>query len=150
MGLEESEGLRSFAPCTERILMYSNEADATGLEMIMDEHIKPKHPFASYLRGEFKRAGVTAKEIATLFPSKTGGLTGCVSNWLNGDNVITEEQYNKIRVHLNGEYLRREYEDLRANTKTYGVRLTIYSNFKRFLVLATKHKKAGKTMTTIR
>ena len=24
MGLEESEGLRSFAPCTERILMYSN------------------------------------------------------------------------------------------------------------------------------
>jgi len=25
MGLEESEGLRSFAPCTEIILMYSNE-----------------------------------------------------------------------------------------------------------------------------
>ena len=113
MGLEQSEGLRSFAPCTERILMYSNDADATGLEMIIDEYIKPKHPFASYLRGEFKRAGVTAKEIAALFPSKTGGLTGCVSNWLNGDNVITEEQYNKIRVHLNGEYLRREYEDLR-------------------------------------
>ena len=113
MGLEESKGLRSFAPCTERILMYSNDADATGLEMIMDEYIKPKHPFASYLRCEFKRAGVTAKEIAALFPSKTGGLTGCVSNWLNGDNVITEEQYNKIRVHLNGEYLRREYEELR-------------------------------------
>ena len=108
-----NEGLRSFAPCTERILMYSNDADATGLEMIIDEYIKPKHPFASYLRGELKRAGVTAKEIAALFPSKTGGLTGCVSNWLNGDNVITEEQYNKIRVHLNGEYLRREYEDLR-------------------------------------
>ena len=25
MGLKESEGLRSFAPCTERILMYSND-----------------------------------------------------------------------------------------------------------------------------
>ena len=25
MGLEESEGLRSFAPCTERLLMYANE-----------------------------------------------------------------------------------------------------------------------------
>ena len=31
MGLEESEGLRSFAPCTERILMYgSSSQDKTG------------------------------------------------------------------------------------------------------------------------
>ena len=27
MGLEESEGLRSFAPCTERILMYDNKTE---------------------------------------------------------------------------------------------------------------------------
>jgi DNA modification methylase len=113
LGLENSEGLRSFAPCTERILMYDTEKDMTGLEKIMEENIKPRHPFAAYLREEFSRAGVTAKEIAELFPSKTGGLTGCVSNWLNGDNVITEYQYNKIREYLNGEYLRKEYEELR-------------------------------------
>lgn len=35
MGLNKSEGLRSFAPCTERILMYSSLAqDPTGLETI--------------------------------------------------------------------------------------------------------------------
>ena len=104
---------RTFNTHNERLLMYSNEVEMTGLEKIMEENIKPKHPFAKYLREEFKRAGVTNKEIAKLFPSATGGLTGCVSNWLNGDNVITEEQYNKIRDFLNGEYLRKEYEYLR-------------------------------------
>lgn len=104
---------RTFNTHNERLLMYSNEIGMTGLEKIMEENIKPLHPFAIYLRAEFKRANVTIREIAKLFPSATGGLTGCVSNWLNGDNVITEEQYNKIREHLNGEYLRKEYEDLR-------------------------------------
>lgn len=104
---------RTFNTHNERLLMYSNEVGMTGLEKIMEENIKPLHPFAIYLREEFKRANVTIREIAKLFPSVTGGLTGCVSNWLNGDNVITEEQYNKIREYLNGEYLRKEYEDLR-------------------------------------
>ena len=104
---------RIFTPNNERLLMYSNEVEMTGLEMVMEKHIKPLHPFAKYLTSEFERAGVTNREIAALFPSRTGGLTGCVSNWLNGDNVITEEQYNTIKKHLNGEYLRKEYEDHR-------------------------------------
>lgn len=97
----------------ERLLMYSNEEDVTGLEQIIEEYIKPRNPFSLYLQDEFKKAKVTRKEIAKLFPSRTGGLTGCVSNWLNGDNVITEEQYLKVRKYLNNEYLRKEYEDLR-------------------------------------
>ena len=97
----------------ERILMYSNEIGMTGLEMITEEYIKPRNPFSLYLIDQFKKAKVTVKEIAKLFPSRTGGLTGCVSNWLNGDNVITEEQYLTIREYLNNEYLRKEYEDLR-------------------------------------
>ena len=104
---------RTFNTHNERLLMYSNEIGQTGLEMIMDEYIKPNNPFAIYLSSEFKKAKITNKEISKLFPSKTGGLTGCVSNWLNGDNVITEEQYNVIKLYLNGEYLRKEYEDLR-------------------------------------
>lgn len=106
--------LRSFPERTqERILFYSNEIGQTGLEKILEENIKPLHPFAKYLQEEFKKAGVTNKEISKLFPSATGGLTGCVSNWLNGDNVITENQYNTIRKYLGENYLRREYEDLR-------------------------------------
>jgi DNA modification methylase len=104
---------RRFNTHNERILMYSNEIGMTGLEMINEKFIKPRNPFSIYLRDEFKKAGVTQKQLASLFPSKTGGMTGCVSNWLNGDNVITEEQYLIIRKFLNNEYLRKEYEDLR-------------------------------------
>ena len=108
-----SNCFNSFPPITERILFYSNEFNKTGLEMITEEFIKPRNPFSLYLKDELKRAKVTNKEIAKLFPSKTGGLTGCVSNWLNGDNVITEEQYLKVRDFLNNEYLLKEYEYLR-------------------------------------
>jgi len=104
---------RTFNTHNERLLMYSNEVGTTGLEKIMEENIKPKHPFAKYLRKELEMAGISNREISKLFPSASGGLTGCVSNWLNGDNVITEEQYLKIRDFLNGKYLRKEYEDLR-------------------------------------
>ena len=109
---------RCFNTHNERLLFYSNdfepsEWNRTGLERILDEHVKPKHPFALYMKSEFKKAGVSNKEISKLFPSKSGGLTGCVSNWLNGDNTPTKEQYLKIREYLNGEYLRKEYEYLR-------------------------------------
>ena len=70
----------------------------------------------AYLRAEFGRAGVTSKQIAALFPSRTGGLTGCVSNWLLGYNIPTPDQYAEMREFCNahgGDYLRREYEDLR-------------------------------------
>jgi len=102
----------------ERLLMYEScnpnlEWNKTGLEYIMEEYIKPQHPFAIYLKSEFILANVSNKEIAKLFPSKTGNLTGCVSNWLNGDNVPTEEQYLKIRKYLNNEYLKKEYEYLK-------------------------------------
>jgi site-specific DNA-methyltransferase (adenine-specific) len=128
---------RSFNTHNERILMYSNEVGQTGLEMIMDEFIKPNHPFSAYLREEFDRAGVTSKEIAALFPSKTGGLTGCVSNWLNGDNVITEGQYNRIRDYLNGEFLRKEYEDLR---KEYEDLRKEYEDQRRFFYNPKKYE----------
>ena len=109
---------RCFNTHNERLLMYSNDYEPsdwnkTGAERIHEEFLKPKNPFSLYLKKEFKKAGVARKEIALLFPSRTGGSTGCVSNWLNGDNVITKEQYLKIRNYLNGEYLRKEYEDLR-------------------------------------
>ena len=128
--------LRSFPERTqERILFYSNEIGQTGLEKILEENIKPLHPFAKYLQEEFKKAGVTNKEISKLFPSATGGLTGCVSNWLNGDNVITENQYNTIRKYLGENYLRREYEDLRREYESlrqeYESLRRPFNNFKR-------------------
>jgi site-specific DNA-methyltransferase (adenine-specific) len=106
--------LRTFAPLTERLLMYEQRGQKTGGELIFEQFLKPKNPFSNYLRIEFKNAGFANREIAQLFPSKTGGLTGCVSNWLNGDNVITEEQYNTIRDYCNNRYLKKPYEELKA------------------------------------
>jgi len=107
-------GLRTFAPLTERLLMYEQKGQKTGGELIFEQFLKPKNPFSQYLKIEFKNARFTNKEIAKLFPSKTGGLTGCVSNWLNGDNVITEEQYNLIREYCNNKHLQKPYEELKA------------------------------------
>ena len=109
-----NEDLRTFAPLTERILMYEQRGQKTGGELIFEQFLKPKNPFSKYLKNEFKNAKITNKEIAKLFPSKTGGLTGCVSNWLNGDNVITEEQYLKIREYMNNKYLLKPYEEIKA------------------------------------
>jgi len=106
--------LRTFAPLTERLLMYEQRGQKTGGELIFEQFLKPKNPFSKYLKTEFKNAGFTNRKIAQLFPSKTGGLTGCVSNWLNGDNVITEEQYNVIREYCNNKYLQKPYEELKA------------------------------------
>ena len=110
MAMKGIDNFNSFAPVTERILFYDKGENKTGLEMI--KKIMP-NPFAEYLREEFTKAKITNKQIAELFPSASGGLTGCVSNWLNGENIMTKEQYLKVRQHLNGEYLRKEYEDLR-------------------------------------
>jgi site-specific DNA-methyltransferase (adenine-specific) len=106
--------LRTFAPLTERLLIYEQRGQKTGGELIFEQFLKPKNPFSKYLKIEFKNAGFINREIAQLFPSRTGGLTGCVSNWLNGDNVITEEQYNVIREYCNNKYLQKPYEELKA------------------------------------
>ena len=69
--------------------------------------------FGDYLSAEFTRFGVSRRQIAALFPSVTGGLTGCVSNWVMGYNCPTAEQYAAMRNLLGDGFLRREYEDLR-------------------------------------
>ena len=110
------EALRSFAvQAEERILYYGRDISFPSFSEIRNP--KAAQPMAKYMREERKRAGISAKEIAALFPSKTGGMTGCVSNWELGLNFPLKEQYEKIRNYLNkcGEYdyMRREYEDMR-------------------------------------
>lgn len=120
--IKGTEYFRSFSPITERCLFYDKGEDKTGLEMV--KSVMP-NPMSEYLKNEFEKAKVTNREISKLFPSRTGGLTGCVSNWLNGDNFPTKEQYLKIKLYLGDKYLRREYEDLRrvwnSDKKSYDV-----------------------------
>ena len=53
--------------------------------------------FGPWFRKWREDNGVTQKQVAALFPSKTGGLTGCVANWELGFNMPTPEQFNLIR-----------------------------------------------------
>ncbi len=52
--------------------------------------------FGPWLREERQRRGIKQKELALHFPSRTGGLTGCVANWELGFNLPTPEQFNTL------------------------------------------------------
>jgi site-specific DNA-methyltransferase (adenine-specific) len=114
-----SSGTERCTVAEKRPLRY-DEADAAAREACgywTKCQESKRSVFGDYLRKEFERSGVTNKQIAALFPSRTGGLTGCVSNWLLDHNRCpTKEQYYAMRAFLNdrdGEFLCAEYEDLR-------------------------------------
>lgn len=122
----DKDTMRGFFPASEAIIFAEqygsdkpyNEALIDGNSTYWSACESTKRSiFGDYLKIEFNRAGKTNRQIAALFPSATGGLTGCVSNWLLGYNCPTPDQYAKMRDYLNrsgGEYLRAEYEELRA------------------------------------
>lgn len=118
MGLENSEGLRSFAPCTERILMYSNEINRTGLEEIKLDinNFKPLRNYFEFLQKNIK---ATKKEVL----EKVGQVADHCFRWGSTQwDLPTKETYNKLieLFHIDKikgfkEYkeLRREYKELR-------------------------------------
>ncbi|HEV8492853.1 MAG TPA: DNA methyltransferase [Candidatus Angelobacter sp.] len=53
--------------------------------------------FGPWFRKWREERGITQKQVAALFPSKSGNLTGCVANWELGFNLPTPEQFNAIR-----------------------------------------------------
>jgi len=52
--------------------------------------------FGEYLKNALKEKNMTYSDLAKHFLSKTGGITGCVHNWVEGKNMPTIEQFNKI------------------------------------------------------
>jgi hypothetical protein len=121
MGLEESEGLRSFAPCTERILMYGSKAqDTTGLKEVEMEYVAPRNPFALELKKARLKKGVSINQVAE-YGKFYGNVNhgGSVTNWERGYNVPQKEQWEILCKNLpiertEYEALRTEYEALRT------------------------------------
>lgn len=76
--------------------------------------------FGEWLRKWRKENNIPQKEIAKLFPSKTGGITGCVANWELGFNIPTIEQFNLIRdtFNLPFEYLEDIEREVIGQRKT--------------------------------
>ena len=90
---------RTFNTHNERLLMYSS------LE-------QPIESFAKYLSDLIDKYKIKMKDIQVLYPSKTGGLTGCVSNWINGDNVMTKEQYEILQNKFGADIFNLDYDTL--------------------------------------
>ena len=122
MGLEESDGLRSFAPCTERILMYSNDFDVSSLDKIMFNPDNFKQ-IKDYLKSEKQKVithyNFTAKQFNE-YTLELGCSTTPYKNWFCNTGfweMATKIMYEKLQ--LSGffdkpyEELRKEYEELR-------------------------------------
>ncbi len=103
-----SKGLRSFAPITERILMYSN--DQYNLTQCVFN-------IRDYIREEIQKSKgkISFKEInQTLGTATNGGgvASACLSLNKSEPAMMTKEMYQKLQKWCH-PYLRREYEDLR-------------------------------------
>jgi DNA modification methylase len=119
MGLEESDSLRSFAPCTERILMYSNETyNLTQCVFMIRDYIR-----AEIVKSKGK---VVLKQVNEALETATNGggvASACLSLDKAEPTMLTKEMYQKLqnwcKPYLTKEYeeLRKEYEELRRPFK---------------------------------
>lgn len=114
----KKEDARSFINTTERILMYSNEINRTGLEEIKLDinNFKPLRDYFEFLQKNIK---ATKKEVL----EKVGQVADHCFRWGSTQwDLPTKETYNKlielfhidkIKEFKQYEELRREYEELR-------------------------------------
>lgn len=109
MGLEESEGLRMFAPCSERLLMYSKETTFSDYERI----IYGLSEYTLYMNNVKDKLSLNLKELNNDF----GYVAGC-SWWFSKKQprLINEKDYNKLKV-IYPEF-NKDYKDIkRTNEK---------------------------------
>ena len=115
MGLEESEGLRSFAPCTERILMYGNK------------DLKYS-PFSFWIKKNLEKNNLKMNDvdIELNYVRKKNPKRGTelCRRWCEGNSVPKNEDFIKMQVFFNDfifEYdeLLKEYDELRRPFVNY-------------------------------
>jgi DNA modification methylase len=81
---------------TPAISGIGHAAGENGLER--DDFIHPAPAgIGIWLREQREAAGLQQKQVAAHFPSKTGGLTGCVANWELEFNRPTPDQWRTLR-----------------------------------------------------
>ena len=100
--------LRTFAPLTERILMYSNETyNLTQCVYLIRD----------YIREEIikSKGTVILKEVNKALGTATNGggvASACLSLDKAEPTMLTKEMYEKLKIWC-APFLRKEYEDLR-------------------------------------
>lgn len=119
-----STSLRSFAPLTERILMYSLD------QYNITESI---YCIRDYIRGEIIKAKgkIVFKEINSAIGTATNGggvASACLSVDKTEPTMITKEIYQKLQNWC-APFMRKEYEELR---KEYDEKRRPFDNFLNF------------------
>jgi len=114
-----NKDLRTFAPLTERILMYDKGEDQTGLEVVKQKYWAQMSPFSKIILDHINNKGFTQKQISYLQLSKTGKPTGWVSNKIKFGQLPTEQQWVLIceLFNIENKYkdLLKEYKDISKN-----------------------------------
>ena len=152
MGLEESERLRSFAPCTERILMYSNEMGwDTPLSLVYQNN----NCFAEikeYLYSETEALKMTWKEInrdllGTTFEGGGGRAYNMLSRTRTRWDFPDEENYKKLqksgRFQKPYEQLKKEYEKLKKEYESTMRPFTNHFKLQEILRFSNEATKTG-------
>ena len=141
--------LRTFAPCTERILMYDNSINKTGLQVINND-LELYKSIRDYFKDERQKTELSYKEINEKCfgtASNGGGMaSNILTSYKDGWTFPTKEKYEALQKigickkpyeELRKEYeeLRKEYEELRRpfnNERFYGdvIRLPNYDTKK--------------------
>ena len=118
--IKYAHNFRSFAPVSERILFYgSAEHDVIGLSAVEMEYVAPQNPFAIELKKARFNEGLSINQVAE-YGHFYGNVNhgGAVTNWENGYNIPSKEQWNilcECLPSLKHKYnnFRHEYDDLR-------------------------------------
>jgi site-specific DNA-methyltransferase (adenine-specific) len=129
MGLEESEGLRSFAPCTERILMYGSKKETYQTELgLINNDYENYLPIREWVKNEREKIPHSLiylnKHIYGYDNGKDGVAGNKLSSYKKNWQFFDEKNYLIIQEWCKKEdipafqkpyqELRKEYEELRA------------------------------------
>jgi len=112
-----NEDLRSFAPLTERILMYDNARGSYGTMDLLKKAGETINPFARLMNRQMNKLNITGSELSELQLSRNGKKTGWISNKLSGAQIPTINQWCLISEKLEIESDYQELKELREKQK---------------------------------
>ncbi len=104
--------LRTWLDVTEACGFYQREAWAlsggAGSTIAAAANGDERNPMVSFFVAEREAAGMTRRDLSRWFPSASGGLTGCVSNWEGGQNFPTWEVWRRCAEAMTTEGPKRD------------------------------------------
>lgn len=104
-GRLDTDAMRGWAVASEDCYFFVREAvDISGMAadaIYRDLDASRRDSSAPvHMRAEREAANVTRRQVAAYFPSASGGLTGCVTNWEEGYNFPTWEIWQRFAAAL--------------------------------------------------